>query len=39
MNKTIQRAKALKKARDKAKDPEFKKLWNIKLKQLIKEQD
>ncbi len=34
-SRTIQRVIALREARDRAQNPEFKKLWNQKLKELI----
>ena len=36
MNKTIRRCIALRAARDRAANPEFKKLWDRKLRELIK---
>jgi len=35
-NRTIQRAIALRTARDKAQNPEFKQLWDQKLRELIR---
>jgi len=36
MNNGIRRAIALKEARDRAQDPDFKLLWDMKLRQLLK---
>jgi len=35
MNRVMERAKALRRARDRAKNPEFKELWNRKLIELL----
>lgn len=35
MNNVTKRAIALRKARDRAQDPDFKILWELKLKQLL----
>ena len=36
MNRGIQRAIALREARDKAQDPDFKLLWDMKLRELLR---
>jgi len=36
MNRGMQRAIALREARDRAQDPDFKLLWDMKLRQLLK---